>query len=721
MVTAGEDHFPLTTRESWQRFTDAVPAEPKLLTAAELELISDAARADYDHDRADYHSRLVVVATPTVRQVFAAGRRLVLLNHHQVSARRGLIITGAAGTGKTTAVTQLGRNHELLLRNRLGHQAMAGRMPVVYVTVPPAATPKMLASEFARFAGVPVNSRQQNQADITNAVCNVLARLRTDLVLVDEIHNLNLATRAGADASDQLKYLAERIPATFIYAGIDVEGSGLFAGTRGQQIAGRFGMIACDPFPYGTTAQRQQWQALIATLEQSLRLHRHQPSQLLRLDGYLHERTNGMIGSLSHLIRGAAVEAILDGTEKITRETLDRIGLDHAAEATRTRRKAASRRRRDSADEPLRRLAVPARLITRETIGSFLTRLAFANSLRVPRLLWLAAITARGSFTPATDDTRGWTASTPDRIAALAGRPLPELGAAIPLLATMTPADAALLRACGHCAAAKNIAGMVIIRARPRDYLCARHQQWLRGIRRPSLAALPEVTDSQRRHDRRTANIPDQDIARAHRQARDITSQWLSSGWHPALTERWQHRHHRLAASAPGPEAVLTDVITHPEMLAVARLLMSSQRSPGIRPRDIAARLGFPYPGQPHPLDPLNKHLSQLRRAKGDTMAIDIPARLRDEDFATCLVKRYLAPGPRNRPRTLLRRVLRTARRRRGPAGSCLPVHRRGSPRRQHAQRPDRGIPRAARPRLPGPRPQQPAHPDPGRHRAARS
>jgi hypothetical protein len=28
-----------------------------------------------------------------------------------------------------------------------------------------------------------------------------------------------------------------------------------------------------------------------------------------------------MIGSLSHLIRGAAVEAILDGTEKITRKT----------------------------------------------------------------------------------------------------------------------------------------------------------------------------------------------------------------------------------------------------------------------------------------------------------------------------------------------------------------------------------------------------------------
>jgi hypothetical protein len=65
----------------------------------------------------------------------------------------------------------------------LGHQAVAGRMPVVYVTVPPA-TPKMLASEFARFAGVPVH-RGQNQADITNAVCDVLARLRVDLVLAE--------------------------------------------------------------------------------------------------------------------------------------------------------------------------------------------------------------------------------------------------------------------------------------------------------------------------------------------------------------------------------------------------------------------------------------------------------------------------------------------------------------------------------------------------------
>jgi len=39
-----------------------------------------------------------------------------------------------------------------------------------------------------------------------------------------------------------------------------------------------------------------------------------------------------MIGSLSHLVREAALDAILDGTEKITRSGLDAIELDACAE-----------------------------------------------------------------------------------------------------------------------------------------------------------------------------------------------------------------------------------------------------------------------------------------------------------------------------------------------------------------------------------------------------
>ena len=103
--------------------------------------------------------------------------------------------------------------------------------------------------EFARFLGLPVIGPRHNTIDITSAVCQVLIEARTDLVLVDEIHTLNHATIAGEDLSDHLKYFTEHLPATFVYAGIDVEQSGLFTGIRGKQLAGRCVLIRTGPVP----------------------------------------------------------------------------------------------------------------------------------------------------------------------------------------------------------------------------------------------------------------------------------------------------------------------------------------------------------------------------------------------------------------------------------------------------------------------------------------
>ena len=72
-----------------------------------------------------------------------------------------------------------------------------------------------------------------------------------------------------------------------------------------------------------------------------LQLHGHQPGTLVGLADYLYQRTGGMIGSLSHLIRGGAIRAIDDGREQITRTLLDDIPVYHAAASTtRPRRRA---------------------------------------------------------------------------------------------------------------------------------------------------------------------------------------------------------------------------------------------------------------------------------------------------------------------------------------------------------------------------------------------
>jgi hypothetical protein len=329
-------HRHLTILEGWRAFLGHDPGPPELLPAATRKQLPEADRLAHDEQRMEYHIRLGVIQTPMLAEVLQAGRLLALLNREAVSARRGLIVSGPAGTGKTTAVTQLGKRHEITDQRRHPHDPPGSRIPVVYVTVPPAATPRMLAAEFARFLGLPVTARA-NITDITEAVCGVLIDCRTSLVLCDEISNLHIGTRAGAEVSDTLKYFSERIPATFVYAGIDVENAGLFTGTRGQQIAGRFTMITARSF--GCTAQ---WRSIVATFDTALLLYQHAPGALAGLAGYLHDRTGGMIGSLSHLIRAAAIQAILTGTEKITRKTLDSITLDHAAE----QRAASSRAQR---------------------------------------------------------------------------------------------------------------------------------------------------------------------------------------------------------------------------------------------------------------------------------------------------------------------------------------------------------------------------------------
>lgn len=281
-------------------------------------------RDAYDEARIAYHSELQVVRTSTVKDIAHQGRLLTLLNQREHGARRGLIVSGEWTTGKTTALKQLGRLHELRVRQRYPG---SDRIPVVYITAPPKGSPRKLAMEFARFLGLPVIGPRHNTIDVTSAVCQVLIEARTDLVLVDEIHLLNHATIAGEDLSDHLKYFTEHLPATFVYAGINVEQSGLFTGIRGKQLAGR--CVRTGPFPLNA-----EWRSLIASMESTLRLHRHEPTTLVTTAKYLHQRTGGMIGSLSHLVRAAAISAILDQSERITRATIKNIRIDHSSESS---------------------------------------------------------------------------------------------------------------------------------------------------------------------------------------------------------------------------------------------------------------------------------------------------------------------------------------------------------------------------------------------------
>jgi len=203
---------PTVTLTHWRKFAWSDTSQFELLPYDQWKKLQGIAKADDDERRIDYHSELVLVGTSTVRAVTTHGRQLLMLNRREISARRNLVVSGPWGTGKTTALKALGRTHELRVRARYPG---SDRIPVVYVSTPPNGSPRKLAMEMARFLGLPEPGSRENATDVAAKVCAILRRARCELVLVDEIHRLDMLSTAGTDMSDHIKQITEQTAATF--------------------------------------------------------------------------------------------------------------------------------------------------------------------------------------------------------------------------------------------------------------------------------------------------------------------------------------------------------------------------------------------------------------------------------------------------------------------------------------------------------------------------
>ncbi|EST25939.1 hypothetical protein N566_24335, partial [Streptomycetaceae bacterium MP113-05] len=119
---------PLVPPTVWQGWDAFVHRPPAPVRDADDPAWSQA-------EREDYHSELAVMRTPAMDSVFTAVRRLLLVNRRQqAGARRGLIISGPATTGKTTTMMALGRSFHLAEARQ--HPGQDGRRPVLFISVP---------------------------------------------------------------------------------------------------------------------------------------------------------------------------------------------------------------------------------------------------------------------------------------------------------------------------------------------------------------------------------------------------------------------------------------------------------------------------------------------------------------------------------------------------------------------------------------------------------
>jgi hypothetical protein len=330
------------------------------------------ARRRFNHDRSRHHSALVLAWTPPVLHFEELIlERLQANEDAPAGARPGLLIDGPPTVGKSTLVKMIARRFELGLREDFPERFAADRLgdyvPVVYLSVPDSVTPKQISLALARYLHIPVSTGKHTKDDVDELVLTAIRRCGVQLLIIDDLHFLDCSQREGRASNDHIKYLANHAACTIVGTGVDLETSPLLSEGRGAdrntQTAGRFSHHRLQPFTVTTKQHAEQWIGVVATLEDALVLYRHEHGSLARRHWrYLHERTGGSIAALHDLIRLAAIRAVRQDAEAVTRELLDTITSSYATERQYAKVVGGRRQQHTSSTQsaPLAKQAKPA-------------------------------------------------------------------------------------------------------------------------------------------------------------------------------------------------------------------------------------------------------------------------------------------------------------------------------------------------------------------------
>ncbi|MFD8614629.1 TniB family NTP-binding protein [Streptomyces sp. NPDC059631] len=202
------------TKEEWRAYLAALthmPGRPVLPAWSAYQTMSEAERAAFNEARDDYHSAFVILRTPPMDRIHRQITKKLKVNKDApAGARPGIVIDGPPTVGKSTLVETFAADFETGLRRK--HPERFGRagddyVPVVYISVPAGATPKMLSAAIAQYMNLAL-PRGATSTDITGLVLDALRRRGTQLVIIDDIHFLDVSAKDGRLANDHLKHLA---------------------------------------------------------------------------------------------------------------------------------------------------------------------------------------------------------------------------------------------------------------------------------------------------------------------------------------------------------------------------------------------------------------------------------------------------------------------------------------------------------------------------------
>ena len=214
---------------------------------------------------------------------------------------------------------------------------------MIYLGLTSNTTMRSLNSMLCRFYGLP--GAHRGTADVlAQRATGAVAASKTRLIIVDDVHFLDVTRRDGREVANHFKWLANTFPVTFLFVGVGLRARGLLdeglcgADAAFSQTARRWNVLTLEAFEIATAAGRGIWRNLLLGIERDLVLANTSRGMVAdQLSDYLFARSSGHFASLMSLIARGCYRAVATGSEALSVDLLDGIRIDQAAETARTR------------------------------------------------------------------------------------------------------------------------------------------------------------------------------------------------------------------------------------------------------------------------------------------------------------------------------------------------------------------------------------------------
>src|SRR5260370_9152951 len=197
-----------------------------------LARLSPAARSDYDLARRIWHANIGPLKTPQMAAVHEAlGQAADSTRHAGDKVKGAAALDASPGLGKPPTALTFARQFHRREAGQYGSLTPDGNehLPVCRVSLGAGTTIKALNQAVLGFYAHPATGRygKSTTGQLASQALDCILSCRTRLVVIDDVHFLDMRRRDGIEVSNHLKWLASEFPVTFLFPGGPLRDAGL--------------------------------------------------------------------------------------------------------------------------------------------------------------------------------------------------------------------------------------------------------------------------------------------------------------------------------------------------------------------------------------------------------------------------------------------------------------------------------------------------------------